>query len=62
MYIFSYKCIRKRLPYQDSLSYKVLPHAHNNNVFFEKSKFYNTFYKMSIYGQKLECSTDSKEI
>ena len=35
--------------YQIAISYKVLPHAYNNIDFYLKCKFFDTFYKMSIF-------------
>jgi hypothetical protein len=48
MYTFYYKRQEKKLPYQDSFFYKVLPHGYNNIVFYLKCKFYDTFWQMSI--------------
>jgi len=43
---------QKMAIYQIAISYKVLPHAHNDIDFLKKSKFFNTFYKMSIVCRK----------
>ena len=45
---------QKMAIYQIAISYKVLPHAYNVKDFFKKSKFFNTFYKMSITCRKVQ--------
>ena len=49
---YSYKINQKMAIYQVAISYKVLPHANNIIDFFLKSKFFNTFLKMSSIYQK----------
>ncbi len=57
IHIFSQNAIctkakQKMAIYQIAISYKVLPHANNIIDFYKKSKFFNTFLKMSSMYQK----------
>lgn len=45
---------KKTILIKTVFSYKVLPHANNIIDFFKKSKFFDTFYKMSMI-YKIAC-------